>query len=924
MKKGFIVFIFFLMLFSSIASIFESNRVYAAVQKEFYVSPTGSDTSGNGTIAAPFASMDKARLAVRSYLASNTLTGDVIVYFSGGTYKQISSVTFSSEDSGKDGFNVIYRNMLNENPVFSGGEVITNWIPENENVFKANVYDSVYNSVYSSVYTQLDFRQIYVNGTRGIRARTPNEGNYYTISDDAYNDFSQTSANKNGLIVPASQLTNVTNLSDNVEMSVLIEWMHKRLRISGIESVTEDAGKKRAVINETEWEDITVEPQGNQNYRLRQYWLENSLNFLDSPGEWYFNKSTGYLYYRPRPGENMNTAEVVIPRVQSLIELKGTFTAPVTNLVFQGLEFQYTNWSRPNDYGFVDVQANSLIPSPPNDMTNNQYRHDQRKDRVPGAIMATTSDNIKIMDNRFKNLGGTGVLFDMGGNDNLIKGNSFMDLSAGAVEIGNDAYRPIDTRMWPRRNTVSNNYMTRIGRDYFGSVGILGYYNDSLLVEHNEIEDIPYTGISVGWGWTTDNCSVEAKNNRIQYNLVSNYVKTVKDGGGIYTACAQTGSTISNNYVRNQLNNVAGIYLDGSTQGYNVTNNVTSSIPKWLFMQIYGNQVSFNNTAEWNYTDNAAQDANLSRNTVANNQVINNGNWPAQAQAIMSNAGLEPAYKHIKGGTVQDSKIVIVDNVDNGFYVVSGTWLSSDGLPNKYGSNYRYAATNVSATAKVRWSPELALPGDYDVYVWYPGHTNRCSDCKYKVIYNGGSQEVPVNETTSGGTWVKLGVFPFLSGSGGSVELTNQANGQYVDADAVKFVKVEVVVDNTDPGFTEASGFWYTAGSLPDKYGSDYRYAVSSTTANAKVRWIPNIQAAGNYNVYIWYPAHSNRCTNCKYTVYYNGGSQVVTINQTTNGGQWISLGTFAFLAGTGGYLELNNQAVGAYVGADAARFEKQ
>ncbi len=126
-----------------------------------------------------------------------------------------------------------------------------------------------------------------------------------------------------------------------------------------------------------------------------------------------------------------------------------------------------------------------------------------------------------------------------------------------------------------------------------------------------------------------------------------------------------------------------------------------------------------------------------------------------------------------------------------------------------------------------------------------------------------------------------------------------------------------LLIDNGDAGYSE-TGIWTTSG-LAGHYGENSRYA-SKGSGSIKARWTPLIPTAGNYDVYIWYPAHSNRATNAPFVVVHSGGSATYPVNQTMSGAKWLYLDTFAFATGTSGYVELSNNADG-YVGADAVVF---
>jgi hyaluronate lyase len=191
------------------------------------------------------------------------------------------------------------------------------------------------------------------------------------------------------------------------------------------------------------------------------------------------------------------------------------------------------------------------------------------------------------------------------------------------------------------------------------------------------------------------------------------------------------------------------------------------------------------------------------------------------------------------------------------------------------------------------------------------------------VVYNGGSEVKIQDQRSGGGSWVTLGSWPFKAGADAYVEIGNNSPGTYVTADAVRFVG-DTIVDNGSYRAAASTGTWYTAASLADKFGANYRYAVSSTSETATFRWTPLLPVTGYYKVYVWYSAHSSRATDAKYTIRGAGSPQTIQVDQTSNGGSWKLLGTQLFNAGATGHVELSNHANGSYVGADAVRFELQ
>src|SRR5690606_29260311 len=121
-----------------------------------------------------------------------------------------------------------------------------------------------------------------------------------------------------------------------MEVSVLIAWMHKRLRIARTVE-TDHADVIRAVIEPGEWDGVTQQPQGDRIYLNRSYWLENAREFLDAPGEFFLDRATGVLRYRPRPGEDLAHTRIVRPELENIIVLAGRPGAPVHHLRFEGM-----------------------------------------------------------------------------------------------------------------------------------------------------------------------------------------------------------------------------------------------------------------------------------------------------------------------------------------------------------------------------------------------------------------------------------------------------------------------------------------------------------------------------------------------------------------------------------------------------------
>ena len=728
----------------------DTQKLNASVQATFYVSPNGNDANV-GSKAYPFATIAKAKQAVD--VINKNMTGDIVVYLRGGNYSVTSQVNLGFDDSGTNGHFVRYTHYRNEKPVISCGTNVKGWTLDSKNIYKTYIG------------TKVDFRQLYVNGRREIRARTPNTG-YRTILSKTTDGFN----------IDKGLLAGVSNLQ-NVEMVINILWMHKRARVA---ATKDTLNVTRAIINPIEWEAITKEPQGSTDYNDRQYWLENAKEFLDRTGEWYFDKSTGYLYYWPRNGEEIHSSEIVIPRVQTVFNLTGTFDLPVHNIEISGLEIRYTNWSRPNDCGLIDVQANSLIPANLQVAKDSQYRHNQKKDRVAAAINAYSASNIKVLNNRFICLGGNGVTFDAGGNDNSIIGNVFFDLSGGAVEIGNDAREPVDSRMRPVNDSVCNNYMAYIGQEYYGANAVTAYYTDNCIVSHNEISHVSYSGISLGWGWSdVDNGHPNLtphtpKNNKINNNRIDFASEKLFDTGGIYTDNASDSSEIVGNYITNTVNDV-GIFNDEYTHDFSVHDNV-----------LEGNH-TYKSTVEGWIRVNGIQ----KKNTYSNNSDKNFS--PENRTEIIANAGLEKLYKNQIYTNLPVLKIAPMPMPTDGeiytvldeSYSETGMWFSSS----RKGYNETASRYCQDLGASVQWNPSLKT-GTYKVSI-YNIADNADPNTKVCIVHSGILETKIVNFNTGTDGWVDLGIYNFSRGVNGFVSLTLMNVGHNLRTNAIKLEKIE-------------------------------------------------------------------------------------------------------------------------------------
>jgi hypothetical protein len=549
-----------------------------------FVAAGGKDTHP-GTQSQPLQTLQKAQEKVREL--RSTTTKDITVYLREGDYVLDRALEFSPQDAGQNSQQVIYRAFGQEQVVLSGGQAIGNWEKADNGLYKAAVGDR-------------QFRQLYINGQRAIRARTPNLDQYFQLKN--WDTKSQTiNVNPNDFQPFRDRA--------NVEMVIQRDWNQSRLRIESVKSEKDNA----VITPEKPERDRAFRQEYPFKDEKQPYHLENSLTFIDAPGEWYLDQDKGEVFYKPRRGETVEHLNAVAPTIETLINIQGSAQTPVKNLAFCGLEFQHTTWLKPNQEGYVGTQAGIPFDSDP----------------ATAAIVASYAHNLTFERNVFKHLGGMGLLLSTGTQNAQINANVMTDISDNGVSIGIPIDDPKDSPAQIKNHRISNNYITKIGQDYFGSVGIFASYASGLRIEHNELTELPYTAISVGWGWTDQDNGL--RDNLIQYNHIHRVMKMLFDGGAIYTLSKQPGTVIAHNYIQDLIPSswvpegperqwLSGIYLDQGSSFMRLQNNVIQNVPTKITQQ------------------SVAPPAK-------NNTLLNNDQLLPQVRAL---SGIQAKYRNIK------------------------------------------------------------------------------------------------------------------------------------------------------------------------------------------------------------------------------------------------------------------------------------
>jgi hypothetical protein len=561
----------------------------------FYVATDGQD-QGPGTQDQPFATLARARDAVRDLIKAG-LKADVTVLIRGGMYELAEPLTFGPEDSGTEQFAVTYRAYPGESVVVSGGRHIAGWQRGDGDLWVAQVPGVREGQWY--------FRHLFVNGRRAVRARTPNPDADPPCWQLQGASLSEDLTSHTYQFAP-DQLREWRNLSD-VEAVVFGNWEITRKRF---QSVDPAAGTAQMAGPHARPHDAMAPSAG------RWFYLENAYEALDQPGEWYLDRPAGLLYYWPRPEEDLRNAEVIAPQLTCLLEVQGTPERPVRNLHFQGLQWAYADWFPPEG-GYLGIQACHFATG--TGWAGNPWG------RIDAAIRWNDADSCSLRDGAIAHLGGCGIEWVTRCRNNTVEGNQLFDISANGVLIGG----PREEENVPRDIRVANNHIHACGLDYYGAVGVWVGFAQRTVIAHNEVHDLPYSGISVGWQWNPE--PTPCRENVIEYNHIYDVMNRLGDGGGIYTLGLQPGTVLRGNHIhdvhRSPLAQAApnnGMFIDEGSKGFLFERNViynTSAEP-----------VRFNQCSrEWH--------------TWQDNHFGELSALPEALREVITQAGLEPPYR---------------------------------------------------------------------------------------------------------------------------------------------------------------------------------------------------------------------------------------------------------------------------------------
>ena len=595
---------------------------------EIWISPKGSDFN-DGTRQFPKATLTSALRQAREWRRTedNRIQGGITIYMEGGTYAFHEPVFIRPEDSGTKESPTIIRSVGDEKVILSGGISIKGWKKQGK-VWVADV--PAFNG------RPLDFRKLWVNGKKAVRARD--------VEDfEKMNRICSVDEKNEILYVPAVSIRRLIDNKGNLkakyaEMVLHQMWCVANLRIRSVEVQGDSAAirfhqPESRIQFEHPWPRPMVTTDGHNS----AFYLTNARELQDVPGEWYHDIDARKVYYYLREGEKMQEAEVIVPAVETLVRVEGTLDRPVCHIRFEKITFSYTTWMRPSEKGHVPLQAGMYLtdgyridPKMQRNYLNHPLDNQGWLGRPAAAVRVVAARQIDFERCRFEHLGSTGLDYEEAVQGGVVRGCLFRDIAGNGLLVGSFSpaahethlpYDPADRREVCTQQQINNCYFTEIGNEDWGCLAIAAGYVGDVNIEHNEISEVPYSGISLGWGWTqTVNCM---RNNRVHANLIHHYAKHMYDVAGIYTLGSQPKSYVTENCVHS-------IYKPGYVHDPN----------HWFYL--YTDEGSSFITVRDNWTEGEKylQNANGPGNVWENN-------GPKVDNVIRERAGVEAAYKDL-------------------------------------------------------------------------------------------------------------------------------------------------------------------------------------------------------------------------------------------------------------------------------------
>lgn len=600
MKKLLAIFLSCMILMNCISILAKEANEMSVDTVKIYVSPSGNDKN-TGSIESPLKTLAVARDMARD------CDGMVEIILCGGEFVLNETLVLDSRDS-----NTKWKSYENETAIITSAKSITGWTlhDEEKNIYKAMVENGFMT------------RQVYFNGEKAKRSRSISYNGGYSNLDRTC-ELGLRSRNNREFYFYRDEVDNWENFED-VEIHLLSAWVDNVFRLKKYDEknnfalTTVDNGSSEGIVDAAILKIQNVEAERifnrahpdltgtTRGYASRSYYyFENAYEFIDEDTEWYLDKHTATLYFKAPVGTEMENAEISVPMLETLVKIDGTKENKAENIAFENITFECTTWTNPSLEGLVGAQACQYILRCT--LENETWAY-----HIPAGFFAVYANNLLVKGCTFRKMGAMGLDYYEGVTNSQIFENELYDIASTGISIAkfvqdenteyHTAYNPSDNSEITSNIDVVNNKVHHIGTEYEGAVGIAAGYPENIVIAHNNIYNAPYSGISVGFGWTSKDNTM--KNNIIFANKIYDIGKVLCDFGAIYTLSKQPGSVCAKNYINNVSRQTwfdygyAAMYFDEQTEGYTIKENVMCNIGS----DAWGGGINFNGCASKNIT----------------------------------------------------------------------------------------------------------------------------------------------------------------------------------------------------------------------------------------------------------------------------------------------------------------------------------
>lgn len=522
-----------------------------AQKHEIHVSPAGDDKA-SGTQLDPVRSLQRAAELARKHAGQLPTT----IYLSEGSHRLSEALILGPEDGGSKSAPVTWTSLPGERAIISGGIPVVAWKMEKNGSWSADFPEGFHGS----------FRSFYVNGRRATRARYPD--NSFLRIKEAGKD------QRTNFHMHAEDMPMVDH-TEGMELVLLHDWSVTRIPVKSIDREThlltavDSIGSRLNFFTLTHWEEHP------------RYYLENRQEFCDQAGEWYADFDQRKIFYRPHTGEDIREITGIIPVAGQLLRIEATEEQQAAYIGFKGITFEHSSWAIP-ETGYCGIQAC---------MHTDRSRDAAGWSQVPAAIELNGAAHCSFDQCTIRHTGGSGIWIRRNCMECAVSKSHIHGISGNGISIGEGQDRMAGDGPWwktrpdqvSRDNRISNSLIEACGLQFYGSVGIWCGLVAKTVIEHNEIRDLPYTGISVGWMWTPE--PTPCRENTIHGNHIHHIMNKLSDGGGVYSLGLQPGSRITDNLIHDIKVNAGraesnGMFLDEGTRQLLVADNIIYNIAR--------------------------------------------------------------------------------------------------------------------------------------------------------------------------------------------------------------------------------------------------------------------------------------------------------------------------------------------------------